>query len=145
MRQLSLDWARRPDDVWLTPPFHVDGLHTDVVDDVVAAVASASSATSASPLGVAVLGQMGTGKTHLLGEIRDRVQAGGAYFFLISVGDGSTFWESAALCMVNGLLCPTTNGQTQLKVFLDRLAHAAAVPMALQGIVTEGGDSSPRT
>jgi hypothetical protein len=140
---VDLDWARRPDDVWQTPPFHVDGLHTSVIDEVVAAVASASSATTASPLGVAILGQMGSGKTHLLGEIRDRVQASGAYFFLISVGDGSTFWESAALCMVNGLLCPTTNGQTQLKVFLDRLANAAAVPMALQGIVTQEGALKP--
>ena len=140
---IDLDWARRPDDVWLTPPFHVDGLHPSVVDEVVTTVESASSATMASPLGVAILGRMGSGKTHLLGEIRDRVQASGSYFFLISVGDGSTFWESAALCMVNGLLCPTTNGQTQLKVFLDRLALAAAVPMALQGVVTQEGPLKP--
>jgi hypothetical protein len=140
---VDLDWARRPDDVWRTPAFHVEGLHRHVVDDIVHAVAAASAATTQSPLGVAVLGQMGSGKTHLLGEVRERVQADGAYFFLVSIGDGSTFWESAALCIVNGLLCPADNDQTQLKRFLDRLALAAAVPMALHGAISGDGPLTP--
>jgi hypothetical protein len=140
---VDLDWARRPDDVWTTPEFHVEGLHREVVDEIVHTVASAAGATTASPLGAVVLGQMGSGKTHLLGEIRDRAQADGAYFFLISVGDGSTFWESAALCIVNGLLCERADGQTQLRVFLDRLALAAAVPMALENAITREGPLTP--
>jgi DNA replication protein DnaC len=140
---VDLDWARTPDDVWERPEFHVDGLHQAAADDIVAAVAGAAGATMASPLGVVVRGQRGTGKTHLLGELRDRVQAAGAYFFLITIGDGSTFWESAALCMVNGLLCPTRDGQSQLRRYLDRLTMAASVPMALENALTREGPLTP--
>jgi hypothetical protein len=141
---VDLDWARRPDDVWQElPEFHVDGLHREVVDDIVHALATATDSTTRSPLGVVTRGQMGSGKTHLLGEVRDRVQSRDAYFFLVSIGDGSTFWESVALCMVNGLLCPTPHGQTQLSWFLHRLAAQAAVPTALSDIVASEGQLTP--
>jgi hypothetical protein len=141
---VDLDWARRPDDVWQQlPEFHVRGLHGGVVTDIVQAVEAAARSTEDSPLGVVIRGQMGAGKTHLLGEVRDRAQAQDAYFFLVSVGDGSTFWESTALCLVNGLLCPTPTGQTQLNWFLDRLVRMASVPTALHAIITDRGQLTP--
>jgi hypothetical protein len=140
---VDLDWARHPDDIWLTPAFHVAELHREVVDDITQTVSSAAGTRIASPLGVVVLGERGFGKTHLMGTIRDRVQPQGTYFFLIHIGDGSTFWESAALCIVNGLLCPAPGGQTQLKVFLNRLANEAGVPMALHHILTREEPLTP--
>jgi DNA replication protein DnaC len=132
LAEVRFDWAPQPDDVWSTSPFHVDGLHASTVDEILRAVAAAKESPAASPLGVAVVGTHGAGKTHLLGTVREKVQADGAYFFLVNMADGATFWENAVLCLLNGLGRPAAGGGTQLSSFLHRLAASAGVPTALQ-------------
>src|SRR5687768_13659431 len=101
---IRFEWAFHPDDVWNRSPFHVDGLHVEVAQNVLAGVATARRSDGPSPIGVAIQGQRGAGKTHMLGWIREQVQAGGGYFFLVSLLDSSTFWESAMLSILDGLL-----------------------------------------
>ena len=64
----------------------------------------------------------------MLGMVRQRTQNDGGYFFLVSLLSGKSFWESTALCIVDGLLREGVGWQTQLKAFLRRLTPASGSP-----------------
>src|SRR4051812_19777313 len=91
---LRLSWAPVPDDVWRPSPLHVDGLHEEVVDDLLGGVEDAAASSGPSPISLAMLGRGGSGKTHMLGWLRERVQEKGGYFFLVSLLDEQSFWPS---------------------------------------------------
>ena len=99
---LRLSWAPTPDDVWRSSLHHVDVLHRDIVDLIMDGVDEAAHNTS-SPIGIALQGQRGTGKTHLLGTVRQRVQLAGGYFFLFEILEANAFWRSATIALLDGL------------------------------------------
>src|SRR5690554_4858761 len=122
LEALRFDWAYVPDDVWRDTSYHVDSLHRDVMRSIVRGVADAAASPDRSPIGVALQGQRGVGKTHLLGLVRAQVQAAGGYFFLVNPHDGEHFWQSVAQSMLDGLLRPTDGPDRQVTAFLRRLA-----------------------
>lgn len=136
LESLSFDWAQVPDDVWRSSPFHVDELHADVMGSVAFGIRSAASSPDGSPIGVAIHGQRGAGKTHLLGMVRQEVQRQDGYFFLVSLHDGGHFWESVAQSLLEGLLRETDSGQTQLWHFLHRLATRVGLLESVRAAVT---------
>ena len=128
LESIRLDWAATPDDVWgAQAPLHVPGLHESTVDDIMRAFVDAQRSKGTSPLGVAVRGPAGAGKTHLLGQVRERVQAGGGYFFLVKLLDGEDFWRSVLVAMLEDLSRPTPTHRSQLAQLLDRLGTATGV------------------
>jgi hypothetical protein len=133
---LSFNWAPTPDDVWRPSPFHVEGLHRQTEQAILDGLADAARSADSSPIGAAVLGQRGSGKTHLLGWVRRRTQTDGGYFFLISLLDASTFWRSAALSMLDGLTRDLAGQGTQLGAFLRRLADLVGASRSVRRAVT---------
>ncbi|MFC8847714.1 MULTISPECIES: ATP-binding protein [unclassified Micromonospora] len=126
---LRFDWAPVPDDVWRPLPFHVEGLHIPVVREVLAGVGEAASNPHGSPLGLVVQGQRGSGKTHLLGVIRQRVQEAGGYFFLVGLLDAGSFWDNVLAAVLDGLARPVPGSrETQLKLLLRRLSAMVGAP-----------------
>ncbi|MEV4098261.1 ATP-binding protein [Streptosporangium saharense] len=81
-----------------------------------------------SPIGLVLRGQRGSGKTHLLGWVRERIQQDGGYFFLISLLDARTFWESTLFAMLDGLSRNGAEGESQLKILLRRLSELTDMP-----------------
>jgi hypothetical protein len=124
---VRLDWARTPEDVWRTSTVHVDGLHPQATHSIDAGIADAAASCDSSPLGIVVQGQRGSGKTHLLGWVRERVHSLGGYFFLIGPLSGTTFWESVAGSIRESLLRTIDGRGTQLFVFLHRLSSLLEV------------------
>jgi hypothetical protein len=137
LQAVSRHWAPTRDDVWRPPESHVAGLHESVMRLVLDGVAEAAGSAS-SPLGVVVLGQGGSGKTHLLSAVRERVQQDDGYFFLVSLYDAAGFWGSVVRSIVEGLACePTVPGRdTQLRILLLHLADRVDAPGALRRAVT---------
>ncbi|NLU81003.1 DUF87 domain-containing protein [Micromonospora sp. HNM0581] len=133
---LRFNWAPTPDDVWKPAPFHVDGLHRDVVTTVLDSFLEAEKSTDSSPVGVAILGQRGTGKTHLLGTVRQQVHQRGGFFFLVALLEARAFWHSTAMSILADLVRPTPNGTTQLRTFLRELAERIGAPRAVRRAVT---------
>ncbi|MFK3980821.1 helicase HerA domain-containing protein [Micromonospora sp. NPDC050397] len=133
---LRFNWAPTPDDVWKPTPFHVEGLHRDIVRTVLDSVVEADRSADSSPVGVAILGQRGTGKTHLLGAVRQEVQLRGGFFFLVSLLEASAFWRSTALSILAGFARPMPDGTTQLRAFLRRLADSVDAQRAIRRAVT---------
>ncbi|WP_436762553.1 helicase HerA domain-containing protein [Streptosporangium sp. V21-05] len=135
--KLRLNSAMVPDDVWNTSPFHVRGLHRHTGQLLLDGLGEAGESRAASPIGVVVQGQRGTGKTHLLGWARDRVLREGGYFFLVSLLDARSFWESVVVSMLDSLSRKAQeDGASQLKVFLDRLSSLVEVPRMVRRAVT---------
>ncbi|GAA2464325.1 helicase HerA domain-containing protein [Winogradskya humida] len=133
---LRFNWAPTADDVWRPPPFHVAALHRTALSMVLDGFAEAQEEPETSPVGVALLGDRGTGKTHLLSAIREEVQARDGYFFLISLLDASAFWSSTALSVVEGLTRAPEDGDSQLVVFLRRLADDCGAPRGIRRAVS---------
>jgi len=131
LASIRLDWAPVPDDVWRPLPYHVDGLHPGVVQAVQAGVREAVD-TDGSPIGLVLAGRRGSGKTHLLGWLRDLVQAEGGYFFLVSLLSAKAFWASVLASMLDGLARPVPDGDTQLRLAVRRLATRVGVPVSVR-------------
>ncbi|MEV0974757.1 ATP-binding protein [Microtetraspora glauca] len=125
---LRFNYAQVPDDVWWPSPFHVESLHRRTTQVLLTGVTEAKDSRDASPIGVVVQGQRGTGKTHLLGWLREQVQHDGGYFFLVGLLDAKGFWESVVVSMRDSLARKSQDGESQLTTFLERLASLIDVP-----------------
>ncbi len=132
---LRISLAPTRDDVWRRSEFHVDTLHRQVAEAILERIGDARDSPDASPVGLVVQGQRGSGKTHLLGWVRERVQRQDGYFFLVSLLDGGRFWYSVAHSMLDGLTRRVEGHETQLRVFLRRLTLMAGVPFAARQAV----------
>ncbi|MFD5831400.1 ATP-binding protein [Lentzea sp. NPDC060358] len=123
---LRFNSAMTPDDVWQNSPSHVDGLHPRAEHRIRTGIADAKASTGPSPIGLALQGRKGIGKTHLLGSVRRIVQQEGGYFFLIELTSGKLFWDDVADAMRSELLRTNDDGVFQLTVLLKQLCERAA-------------------
>ncbi|MFI7067440.1 ATP-binding protein [Kribbella sp. NPDC050124] len=121
---VQFNWAVTPDDIWSPIAHHVAGLHANVVQTVMASVGAARRSSGASPIGIALEGEKGVGKTHLLGWVRQQVQDSEGYFFLIKLVSGAAFWPSAVRGIMDGFRA--AQGR-QLISLLNRLADQAGL------------------
>ena len=136
LESLRFNWAPVPDDVWRPSPFHVEGMHDAAVRELLNGLRAARDDTEeGSPIGLVIEGQRGSGKTHLLGWARERVQEQGGYFFLISLLDAYGFWDSVLASMLDGLSRPVPGSDTQLRLLLRRLSAIVGAPRSARRAV----------
>lgn len=140
---LRLTWAPTSDDLWRPQATHVDGLNERAIEDVMDAFGDALRDPDTAPLGVAIRGQAGSGKTHLLGQIRQRVQTGGGFFFVVELLDAASFWESVRSGVLESLGRPGENRETQLKDLLWELSSIAHVSRADRRAIIGDEDLEP--
>ncbi|MFG1923418.1 helicase HerA domain-containing protein [Cryptosporangium sp. NPDC048952] len=122
LRSVRIHFAPTPDDVWNPNPFHVDGMHQGAIDTVLDGLEDAFDSDGSSPIGVIIQGQRGTGKTHLMGWLRDQIQDRDGYFFLLSLVDPNAFWPSAVVSILDGLTRKVRRQMPQRRTLLTRLA-----------------------
>ena len=123
--------------------FHVPGVNDEAIDQVMEAFSDADRHPESSPLGVVIRGQAGSGKTHLLGLVRERVQAADGFFFLLQLLDATSFWESARSSILESLGRPGAERETQLKQLLWQLASVAHVSRADRRAVAGEDELTP--
>ncbi|WP_336207352.1 helicase HerA domain-containing protein [Nonomuraea sp. LPB2021202275-12-8] len=133
---LSFNYTEGADDVWNPSPFHVEGLHGDSTKILLDGLAEARGRREGSPIGVVVQGQRGTGKTHLLGWLREATQRENGYFVLVGLLDAKGFWESTVVSILDSFSRAGEDGESQLRVFLSRLASAVDVSRMTRRAVT---------
>ncbi|GAA2374698.1 ATP-binding protein [Dactylosporangium salmoneum] len=140
LEELHLNPAPTPNDIWHPSPYNVPELHERSVHEILSGVGKARRSDRTQPQGVALLGRAGSGKTHLLGAVRETIQNadGGGYFFLVNMINGRSFWEATVQGMITGLTREEKVWGTQLKSFLFRLTsqlniRAAEVRAAVAG------------
>jgi hypothetical protein len=143
---LRLTWAPTTDDLWRPQgALHVPGLNEGPLGEVMAAFTDAVRHPDISPLGVALRGPAGSGKTHMLGQVRERVQNGGGYFFIVELLDATSFWQSARAGILESLGRPGAARETQLKDLLWALASLAHVSRADRRAIAGEDDVTPET
>lgn len=141
---LRLTWAPTADDLWHSQgALHVRGMHDRPMADVMAAFGDAEREADSSPLGVVVRGPAGSGKTHLLGQVREQVQTGGGFFFLVELLDAAGFWQSARAGILESLGRPGSERETQLKDLLWELSSVAHISRANRRAVIGDDDLTP--
>ncbi|MEV4835669.1 DUF87 domain-containing protein [Nonomuraea sp. NPDC049486] len=133
---LSFNYTEGADDVWRPSAFHVEGLHGHSAKILLDGLAEAGGQRETSPIGVVLQGQRGTGKTHLLGWLREVTQRQGGYFVLVGLLDAKEFWESVMVSLLDSFSRPGEGGQTQLRAFLSRLAARADLSRMARRAVT---------
>ncbi|MER7865042.1 DUF87 domain-containing protein [Amycolatopsis japonica] len=124
---LRFDWADTPDHVWRDSPYHVDGLHTGVLNQVSGGIKEAVSSDGPSPMGLVLQGKKGVGKTHLLGLVRKQAHGARGYFFLNDLTAGDAFWENTAEAMRRGLSRLDGSEVPQLTSFIRRVCLRASI------------------
>jgi len=125
LEALSFHYTEAADDVWQHSPYHVEGLHHHSSKLLLGGLAQASGEQAGSPIGVVIQGQRGTGKTHLLGWLREVTQREGGYFVLVGLLDAKDFWESVMVSLLDSFSRPGEGRESQLRVLLSRLAALA--------------------
>lgn len=133
---LSFNYTEGADDVWRPSAFHVEGLHGHSAKILLDGLAEAGGQRETSPIGVVLQGQRGTGKTHLLGWLREVTQRQGGYFVLVGLLDAKEFWESVMVSLLDSFSRPGEGGETQLRAFLSRLAARADLSRMARRAVT---------
>ncbi|MFI5956688.1 helicase HerA domain-containing protein [Cryptosporangium sp. NPDC051539] len=131
LRSVRIHFAPTPDDVWNPNPFHVDGMHQRAIDAVLYGLDDAAESDGGSPIGVVIQGQRGTGKTHLMGWLRDQIQDRDGYFFLLSLVDPTAFWPSAVVSILDGLTRRVKRRMPQRRALLMRLADEGGLAPGL--------------
>ena len=135
---LRFDWVDAPDQVWRDSPYHVDGLHADVMSAIDARIRSAAASDGPSPIGLVMQGMKGVGKTHLLGMVRRAAHQAGGYFFLDNLTAGNAFWEDAADALRHGLSRADGSGEPQVRSFVRRVCERGDVPWESAAAVLSG-------
>jgi hypothetical protein len=133
---LRFNWSPTREDVWEPPQAHVVGLNDNVARAILDGFADAKASDGPSPLGVAITGEMGAGKTHMLSWVRTQVQRDGGYFFLVSLLHGKNFWQNVVHALLSGLRRPGRDGADQLTIALGKLADRLNVPGHVIGTPT---------
>jgi chromosomal replication initiation ATPase DnaA len=127
LRAVDFDWALHLDSVWEDSDYHVPELHQSLRDEIVKElelrVGPPNSARS--PLGWIIVGVAGSGKTHLLGALRQEIFAKDAFFLLVDMTDIHDFWETVLLGYVNSLQQEMPDNRRQYEVILGRLLGKA--------------------
>lgn len=137
LEALHFNPAPTPDDIWHESRYNVPELHERAVREILSGVGRARRSDTVTPLGVALQGRAGAGKTHLLGAVRETIQRadGGGYFFLVNMINGRTFWESTVQGIIGGLTRDAIGWGTQLKTFLRRLTAQLGIPAEVRDAV----------
>lgn len=126
LERLYLSTVPTPDEVWRTQAsYHVQSLHPVVSRRLLAAMDAIGA--DHAPAAAVVQGETGSGKTHLLGWVRQEIQARGGYFFYIKLVAKRDVWESSATSLVDNLYRKDDGGHEQLLLLLNDLARRTGI------------------
>ncbi|MDR0354722.1 MAG: DUF853 domain-containing protein, partial [Deltaproteobacteria bacterium] len=130
LKALDLSSWLKSDSAWKDLEFDVGELNGPVRKSLKAKLEDLISKKYAQISGQPVLGQGGTGKTHLLSYLRKIVFEKKGFFILADMTTVGDFWSVLALEAAKSLEKPGFDGLPQCLGLAARLAAAAGLPLA---------------
>src|SRR6187551_515976 len=125
----DFQWASHLDSAWQKLPFHIPGLQAAAARELADKLSRFGvSQNTASPLGIAVLGPAGSGKSHLMASLRKSAHGRGQFFVLVDMTDVSNFEATVSLGVLRSLSQPDADGRPQWRGLLDQLFAEYADP-----------------
>jgi hypothetical protein len=136
LEAVDFQWASHIDGPWQKLLFHIPALQAVAARDVADKLSRFGvSGSAVSPLGVALLGPPGSGKSHLLNSLRKAAHGRGQFFVLVDMTDVGNFEATVALGVVRSLEQPDADGRPQWRGLLDQLfAEYADTTLRADGV-----------
>jgi hypothetical protein len=106
-------------------PHHVEALHSSVARRLTRSMNMLRQ--QHAPTISVLQGEHGSGKTHLLGWVRQEIQRQEGFFFYMKLVAGQDFWTSATGSLMDSLYRREEGGQEQLLYLLDSLTRQAGI------------------
>jgi hypothetical protein len=133
---VDFQWATHIAGPWEKLHFHIPALQAVAARDLADKLSRFGvSPTAGSPLGVALLGPVGSGKSHLLNSLRKAAHGRGQFFVLVDMSDVVNFEATIALGVVRSLEQPDADGRPQWRGLLDQLfAEYADAALRADGV-----------
>jgi len=136
-RAVDFNWTRDLQSVWVDSPFEVSDVHKHVADEVMEDFILRTKSPTSNPIGRVILGSAGAGKTHLMGNLRQRVWGSNGWFVLLDIIGITDFWATAALGFVNSLHQTMPSGRTQYEAVLSRIAQKLPLDEAARQAIAQ--------
>jgi hypothetical protein len=142
---VDFQWANHIDSPWAKLQFHIPSLQAVAARDLADKLSRfGGGANATSPLGFAVLGPAGSGKSHLLNSLRKAAHGRGQFFVLVDMSDVGNFEATVALGVVRSLEQPDADGRPQWRGLLDQLfAEYADTTLRGDGVDGLSGSRPP--
>jgi len=119
---VDFQWANHIDDAWQKLPYHIAALQAAAARELSDKISRFGATGSvSSPLGIAVLGPAGCGKSHLLNSLRRDAHNRGHFFALVDMTDVANFEATLALGVLRSLSQPDADGRPQWRGLLEQL------------------------
>ncbi len=132
LAQVELIYTRDLESVWSDSDEHVAQVNEAALNRLIGDFLHATRPDAVDkPLGRAVIGRAGAGKTHLLGSLRREVWAKGGWFVLLDLLDVNNFWATTALGFVDSLARPMPGAASQGLALFERLRARLGLPETL--------------
>ncbi len=121
LNEADFQWTTHIDSIWRDAPTDITELQQTARERLRQRLADLQrQADPTSPLGVALLGTGGSGKTHVLSSVRRQAFERGQYFVLVDMTDVREFWETVLLGYMRSL-DQQRQGEPQFARLLKRL------------------------
>lgn len=128
LKAIDFSWITHVRNIWDSPAFHIEGLHQQEREKILAVATQISKSKDPNPpLGEILVGAPGAGKTHLLGVLRQQLASQGIGFILVDMTDVHDFWETTLQGYISSLREESENGtpQFQLRQVIQSLLNLA--------------------
>jgi len=118
LRQVDFNWVVKTDSIWEKSRFDIpeinESVKKELLDDI-------RTKMDQSKLGWVILGEGGTGKTHLLQSIREKISRNGWGFIMVDLTGVNDFWETTLLGFLDSLEKPYLNEKPQYQIILGSI------------------------
>ena len=118
---VDFDWTRQLQSVWRDWTYHVDALNKSQADILMSDFIHRTRELNAAPINQVIVGGAGSGKTHLVGNLRKQVWEKNGWFVLLDLVDVKEFWPSTIQGFVDSLHREMPDGMFQYQAITKKL------------------------
>jgi hypothetical protein len=119
---VDFEWATRVDGAWQKASFFIPSLQGAAGRDLADKLTELQAPPGApAPLGIAVLGPAGSGKSYLIHSLRKTIQERGQFFVCVDMTGVGNFEATLSLGVLRSLSQPDADGRPQLRALLEHL------------------------
>src|SRR6266566_2253701 len=119
----DFNWVRSQQSIWSDPRADVATLNKDHVEGILRDFSRLEDPDADSAIGRVVNGPAGSGKTHLLGTLRNRVWQRHGWFILLDIVGIKDFWRTACLGFIRSLRQTLPDGRSQYQAVFEAALH----------------------